>query len=54
VSVEEAEASGVVPPPGDVDKALRQLDGAERVELARILREEIAAGTPVVPQGPGA
>jgi hypothetical protein len=54
VSVEEAEASGVVPPPGDADKALRQLDAAERVELARILREEIAAGVPAVPQGPGA
>jgi hypothetical protein len=53
VSVEEAEASGVVPPPGDADKALRQLDGGERVELARILREEIAAGSPAVPQGPG-
>jgi len=54
VSVEEAEASGVLPPPGSVDRALMQLDGAERVELAKILREELAAKTPVAPQGPGA
>jgi hypothetical protein len=54
VSVEEAEASGALPPPGSVDRALVQLDGAERMELAKILREEMAAKTPVVTQGPGA
>jgi len=54
VSVEEAEASGVLPPPGSVDSALTQLDGAERAELAKILREEMAAKAPVVPQSPGA
>jgi hypothetical protein len=31
-----------------------QLDGAERMELAKILREEMAAKTPVGTQGPGA
>ena len=40
VSVEEAEASGAWPPPGGADKALLQLDDAERMELARILRAE--------------
>jgi hypothetical protein len=54
VSVEEAEASGALPPPGGVDRALAQLDDAERLELARILREEMAARGPAVPQGPGA
>lgn len=54
VSVEDAEASGLVPPPGDADKALLHLDGAERVELARILRDAIEAGPPAAPQGPGA
>jgi len=43
VSVEDAEASGVLPPRRD-DKALLQLDGEERAELARILREEIGRG----------
>ena len=42
VSVEEAEASGELPPPGGVDRALAQLDDAERMELARILRAEMA------------
>ncbi len=54
VSVEEAEASGVLPLPGSADRALMQLDGAERMELAKILREELAAKTPAAPQGPGA
>jgi len=54
VSVEEAEASGALPPPGAADRALAQLDAAERMQLAKILREEMAAKAPVVPQGPGA
>jgi hypothetical protein len=54
VSVEEAEASGAWPPPGGADKALLQLDGAERMELARILQSEIRTRGPVAPQGPGA
>ena len=54
VSVEDAEASGVLPPPGGTDKALLQLDGEERAELARILREEIGARAALDPQDPGA
>jgi hypothetical protein len=54
VSVEEAEASGALPPPGGADKALLQLDDAERMELARILRAEIRTLGPVMPRGPGA
>jgi hypothetical protein len=54
VSVEEAEASGALPPPGGADKALLHLDDAERMELARILRAEIRTRGPVAPQGPGA
>jgi hypothetical protein len=54
VSVEEAEASGALPPPGGADKALLQLDLAEQMELARILREELGARAPALPQGPGA
>jgi hypothetical protein len=54
VSVEETEASGALPPPGGADKALLQLDDAERMELARILRAEIRTRGPVAPQGPGA
>jgi len=53
VSVEEAEASGVLPAPGGAEKALLQLDAAERVELARILREEIGARRAVERPGPG-
>ena len=53
VSVEEAEASGVLPAPGGAEKALLQLDAAERVELARILREEIGAPGSVERPGPG-
>jgi hypothetical protein len=54
VSVEEAEASGALQAPGGVDRALAQLDDAERIELARILRAEMAPRTPATPQGPGA
>jgi hypothetical protein len=54
VSVEETEASGALPPPGGADKALLQLDVAERMELARILRAEIRTRGLVAPQGPGA
>lgn len=54
VSVEEAEESGAVPPPGAADRALVHLDGAERIRLARILQDEMAAKRPVVTQGPGA
>jgi hypothetical protein len=54
VSVEEAETSGALPPPGAADRALLQLDDAERMELARILRAEIRTRGPVAPQGPGA
>jgi hypothetical protein len=53
VSVEEAEASGVLPAPGGAEKALLQLDAAERVELARILREEIGARGSLERPGPG-
>jgi hypothetical protein len=52
VSVEEAEAHGGLPP-GGTEKALLQLDSAERLELARILREELGARAAVVPPGPG-
>jgi len=54
VSVEDAEASGALPPPGGADQALLQLDLAEQMELARILREELGARAPAMPQGPGA
>jgi hypothetical protein len=54
LSVEDAEASGVLPPPGGADKALLQLDDAERLELARILREEIGTRSGLEPYGPGA
>jgi hypothetical protein len=54
VSVEEAEAAGALPPPGAADRALLQLDDAERMELARILRAELRTRGPVAPQGPGA
>jgi len=54
VSVEEAEAYGALPPPGGAEKALLQLDLAEQMELARILREELGARAPALPQGPGA
>ncbi|MBP1635377.1 MAG: hypothetical protein H6Q10_1951 [Acidobacteria bacterium] len=54
VSVEDADASGALPPPGGAEKALADLNAAERGELTRILREEIAAWAPAAPQGPGA
>jgi hypothetical protein len=54
VNVDEAEASGEFPPPGGAERALRQLDDAERVELARILREEIGALGALERPGPGA
>ncbi|MFO7694139.1 MAG: hypothetical protein R6V57_13710 [Vicinamibacterales bacterium] len=54
VSLDDAEESGALPLPGGVEKALGQLDENERVELARILREEMAALAPKRPQGPGA
>jgi hypothetical protein len=44
----------VLPPLGGADKALLQLDDAERLELARILREEIGTRARAVPRGPGA
>jgi hypothetical protein len=53
VSVEEADAHGELLP-GGTEKALLQLDSAERVELARILRQELGARAAAVPQGPGA
>lgn len=53
VNVDEAEASGVLPAPGGAEKALLQLDAAERVELARILREEIGARGSLERPGPG-
>jgi hypothetical protein len=53
VSLDEADAHGVLLP-GGTEQALLQLDGAERVELARILREELGARVAAVPQGPGA
>jgi hypothetical protein len=54
VSVDEAEASGALPLPGGMDGALLHLDGAERMELARILREEMAPRGSAAWQGPGA
>jgi hypothetical protein len=54
VSVEEAEASGVLPPADGVDWALSQLNDAERLELARILRDAMTPLGPAAPQGPGA
>jgi len=54
VDAEEAEAPGALPQPGGTDKALLQLDAAERMELARILREEIGTRDTFMPQGPGA
>ena len=53
-SVDEAEASGVLPAPGGADRALSQLDEGERAELARILLEELEARRIAVPQAPGA
>jgi len=54
MSVEDAEASGALPPPGGAERALFHLDEAERLELARLLREELDTRAPAVPQGPGA
>jgi hypothetical protein len=54
VSVDDAEASGALPPPGGAEKALFQLDDAERLELARLLREAIEARSQGVLRGPGA
>ncbi len=54
VSVEDAEESGALPLPGRVEQALVQLDAVERMELARLLRAEMAALAPAAPQGPGA
>jgi hypothetical protein len=54
VSVEDAEASGALPPPGGADNALVHLDDAERLELARLLRKELETRAPAVSQGPGA
>jgi hypothetical protein len=54
VSVEDAEESGALPLPGRVEQALVQLDEVERMELARLLRAEMAALAPAAPQGPGA
>jgi hypothetical protein len=54
LSIDDAEASGALPMPGGADRALAHLDHTERMELARILREEIAAQTPPASQGPGA
>ena len=54
VSVDQAEASGALSQPGGTDKGLLQLDAAERMELARILREEIGTRAPAMPPGPGA
>jgi hypothetical protein len=54
VSLEEAEAFGALPPPGGADRALLQLDDAERMELARILREALGSRAPLMPPRPGA
>jgi hypothetical protein len=54
VSLEETEAFGALPPPGGADRALLQLDDAERMELAKILREALGSRAPVMPPGPGA
>ena len=53
VTEEEADASGVLPTPGSIDGALLQLSDAEREELARILRNEMAAPKPALLQDPG-
>jgi hypothetical protein len=54
VSLEETEAFGALPSPGGADRALLQLDGAERMELAKILREALGSRAPVMPPRPGA
>ena len=54
VSIDDAEAGGTLSLAGGVEQALVQLDEVERVELARLLRAELAARTPAAPQGPGA
>jgi hypothetical protein len=54
VSLDDAEESGALPLPGGVEQALVQLDEVERMELARLLRAEMAALAPAAPQGPGA
>jgi hypothetical protein len=46
VSVDDAAASGVWPGPGGTEGALVHLDEAERSELAKILRAELAGGRP--------
>jgi hypothetical protein len=46
VSVDDAAASGAWPGPGGTEQALVHLDDAERSELAKILRAELAGGRP--------
>jgi hypothetical protein len=54
VSIDDAEAFGAIPPPGGADQALLQLDDAERMELAKILRDAIGAEAGGRSQKPGA
>ena len=54
LSVDDAEATGALPLPGGVERALAHLDDTERLELARILRDAIALREPLATQGPGA
>lgn len=54
VSVDDAEAGGALPPPGGAERALFQLTDAERLELARLIREEMQTHASAVPRGSGA
>lgn len=54
VAFDEAETLGVLPATGMADRALLQLDESERIELARILREELARRAAAGPKGSGA
>lgn len=46
VSADDAAASGVLPEPGQTDRALVHLDAGERTELVRILKLELESGRP--------
>jgi len=54
VAFDEAETLGELPASGTADRALMQLDESEQIELARILREELARPVPGARKGPGA
>lgn len=54
VTEEDADEFGAFPPAGAVERALWHLDEAERIELTRILQEEMAPRGTTLRQGPGA